>query len=52
MASSLSNFVDNLANRIQEIKCNMDMIIKNENYVELNTKIASAALMTHTIKMI
>ena len=52
MESSLSNFVDNLTKRIHKIKCNLDMIIKNVNCVELNTKIVSAVLMTHTIKMI
>ena len=52
MASSLSRLADNFAEGIHEIKCNMDMIIKNVNCVKLNTKIVSAALMTHTRKMI
>ena len=30
----------------------MDMIIKSVEHAELNTKIASAALNTHTLKII
>ena len=35
-----------------ELNVNMDMIIKNVNHAELNTKIESAFLNTQTLKII
>ena len=50
MASSLSNFFNNLAEGIHEVKnINMNIMIKNVKLVELNTKIATAALNTQTL---
>ena len=52
-ASSLSNFVNNLAERIhKKLNVNMDMIMENVKRLKLNTKTASAALNTQTLNMI
>ena len=43
-------FFNNLAKGIHEVKnINMDIMIKNAELVELNTKIATAALKTQTL---
>ena len=44
MTSSLSNVVDNLAERIHKIKCKYRHDNKNVKRVELNKKIKSALL--------
>ena len=52
-ASSLSNFVNNLAEKIhKKLNVNMDMIMENVKRLKLNTKTASAALNTQTLNMI
>ena len=40
MASSLSNFLHDLAEEFIKLNVNMDIIIKNVKNVKLNTKIA------------
>ena len=52
MASSLSNLFNNLAEGIYKIKCKFGHDDKNVKFVELNTKIVSAALHIRTLKMI
>ena len=54
MARSLSDLVNIHAEGIYKCNLNvkMNMIIKNMNCVELNTKIVTALLNTQTLKMI
>ena len=47
MESSLSNLVNNLAEEIRKIKCKNELNNKkNAKRMELNTKIATALLLT------
>ena len=50
-ASSLSNLVDNLAERIHKIKCKHEHHNKYVKRVELNTKIVDAAFNTETLNV-
>ena len=52
MASSLSNLVNNLSERIHGIKCKFGHDGKNLKHVELNVSIATALLNIQTLKMI
>ena len=50
--SSLSNFVNNLPERIHRINVNTDIMIKNVKLVELNVSIATVFLNTQILKKI
>ena len=50
MTCSLSNLDNNLAKRIQRIKCKYRNGNKNVKYAELNTKVASAFLNIQNLK--
>ena len=52
MASSLSNLVNKITERIHKRKFKYRHADKNVKLVESNTKIASALLNTQTLKMI
>ena len=52
MASSLSNLINNLSERIHMIKCKFGHDDKNLKHVELNISIATAFLNVQTLKMI
>ena len=52
MASSLSNFYDNLPNGIKKLNVNTDMITKNVKKIELDTNIANAILDMQKLKLI
>ena len=52
MASSLSNFVNNLSKGFIELNVNSHMTIKNMQHVELSISIATAFLNIQTLKMI
>ena len=47
-----ANLANNLAETFHKIKCKKKTNTKNENCVALNTKIATAFLNTHTLKVI
>ena len=47
----LWNLVNNLAGEIVKLNVNMDIVIKNVKFVELNTKIAKAVLSTQVLLM-
>ena len=52
MATSLSNFVNNLSEGIHIINVNLDMTIKNVKHVELNISIATVFLNMQNLKLI
>ena len=52
MVSLLSNLVNNLAERIHEIKLNSETMSKNVEPVDKNTKIMNIVLNMQTLKMI
>ena len=52
MASSLSNLINNLADGIHKIKCKYEYGNKKCETCGINTKISSALLNTHTLKII
>ena len=52
MASSLSNFVNNLSEGIHAIKCKYRHHDKNVKLAKLNINIATIFLNTQTLKMI
>ena len=52
VARSLSNFVNNLSERIHQIKFKYRHDDKNVKFVELNINIATGFLNTQTLKMI
>ena len=52
MASSLSNFVNNLSEGIHRIKSKFEHDDKNVKLAELNLSIATLFLNTQTLKMI
>ena len=51
MASSLSNLVNNLSERIYKTNVNTDMMIKNVELVELNISITTV-LNKQTLKIV
>ena len=52
MASSLSNLVNNLSERIQKIKCKQGHYDKNKKIAELNVNNANVFSNTQTLMMI
>ena len=52
MASSLSNLVNNLGERVHKIKCKYKHDIKKCELMKLNIKIVSGFLNTQNLKMI
>ena len=52
MVSLLSNLVNNLAERIHEIKLNSETMSKNVEPVDKNTEIVNIVLNMQTLKMI
>ena len=53
MASSLSNLVNKLSERIHRVKCKLlDKMIKNINYVELNISIETVFSNIETLSML
>ena len=51
-ASSVSNIVRNIAKKLIIFNLNMGMIIKIVKLAEFNTKVRSAVLNTHLLKMV
>ena len=51
-ASSVSNIVRNIANKLIILNLSMGMIIKIVKLAEFNTKVRSAVLNTHLLKMV
>ena len=51
MASSLSNFVNNLSEGINRIKCKFGRNDKNVKHAELNMRIATLFLNTQILKI-
>ena len=52
MASSLSNLVNNLSERIHRIKCEFGYDDQNVKHIELNITIATVFLNTKILKVI
>ena len=51
-ASSVSNIVRNIANKLIILNLSMGMIIKIVKLAEFNTKVRSAVLNTYLLKMV
>ena len=51
MTSLISIIVNNLSERIHEIKCKYGTMIKNVKYVKCYVNIATVSLNTQTLKM-